>query len=88
MASKFEFVSDPGEELKCVICLEVAEEPYQHDKCGMLFCEGCLESYGLSKPCPYCRCEQPQHFRDSKSKDLDSLYRQLNAFSYHMHGHT
>ena len=66
---KFSFVSDsePDDALKCLICLEVAKEPWQHDKCGRLFCKECLDKYGRAKPCPNCRTEQPQYFEDTRS---------------------
>ena len=68
MASQFSFVSKPDDALKCLICLEVAEEPWQHDKCGRLFCKECLDDYGKVKPCPNCRAEQPQYFEDTRGK--------------------
>ena len=67
---KYQFVSEPSEALKCLVCLEVAEEPWQHGKCGRLFCEKCLEQYGRDKVCPNCKRERPQHFADSKSESL------------------
>ena len=36
---KYNFLHDPPDDLKCLICLEVAEEPWQHSKCGRLFCK-------------------------------------------------
>ena len=29
--------------LTCPICLNVARDPQQHDKCGKTFCKNCLE---------------------------------------------
>ena len=40
---KYRFLSEPDDALKCLICLGVAEEPWQHGKCGRLFCEDCIE---------------------------------------------
>ena len=68
MASKCNFVSEPDNALKCLICLDVAEEPWQHGKCGRLFCKECLDRHGMAKPCPNCRAEPPQYFEDNKSK--------------------
>ena len=65
---KYNFLSEPDDALWCLICLEVAEEPQQHGKCGKLFCEECIEKYGKHKPCPYCKKEQPQYFEDNRSK--------------------
>ena len=65
---KYVFLTEPDDALKCPICLEVAEEPRQHGKCGKLFCEDCLEKYGKRKPCPYCKRVGPLYFEDSRSK--------------------
>ena len=73
-AEKYNFVSELDTALQCVICLEVAEEPWQHGKCGRLFCEQCLEKLGRDKPCPNCRMPQPQYFEDNKSENLSLCY--------------
>ena len=65
---KCSFIAEPDDALKCPICLEVAEEPWQHGKCGRLFCEACIRKHGRFKPCPNCRMEQPQYLEDTKSK--------------------
>ena len=65
---KYKYISEPSDDLKCLICLEVAEEPWQHSKCGRLFCEACLDDYGKKKACPNCRMKSPQYFEDTKSK--------------------
>jgi hypothetical protein len=72
MAS-FEYVAEPGTGLYCVICLDVAEDPRQHEKCGRLLCKECLEKYGRGKPCPNCRREHPQYFEDNKSEHIDII---------------
>ena len=70
---KFSFVSEPDDSLKCLICLEVAEEPWEHDMCGRLFCKECLDRHGKDKPCPNCRAEQPQYFEDKRGKGVLAL---------------
>ena len=62
------FVSEPDDALKCLICLAVARDPWQHGECGRLFCKKCLDEHGKDKPCPNCRMEQPQYLKDTKSK--------------------
>ena len=69
-AQSFRFIYEPDDALKCMICLEVAEDPRQHEKCGKLFCKECLDEYGKVKPCPNCRAKQPQYFEDTRGKDL------------------
>jgi hypothetical protein len=64
--SKYNFIEEPDGALRCVICLDVAEDPYQHvgDKCGRLLCKACLDKHG----CPSCRGKNPKYFEDHKSK--------------------
>jgi hypothetical protein len=64
----FSFIAEPESALQCAICLEVATDPWQHNKCGRLLCRECLKKYGRDKPCPNCRGEQPQYFDDNRSK--------------------
>ena len=64
---KYKFVSEPDDELMCLICLDITEEPWQHGKCGRLFCEKCLNKLGRNKPCLSCR-GGPQYFKDARSK--------------------
>ena len=65
---EYKFVSEPDDSLKCLICLSVARDPWQHGKCGRLFCEVCISKYGKNKPCPNCRMEQPLYLEDTRSK--------------------
>lgn len=65
---QYKFISEPSDDLKCLVCLEVAEDPWQHSKCGKLFCNKCLDDYGRQKPCPNCRMTCPQYFEDSRSE--------------------
>ena len=64
----YNFVGEPDEELKCVICLEVAKDPLQHEECGKLFCTDCLETYGKEKPCAHCWTGGTHFYRDNRSK--------------------
>ena len=63
----YKFITEPEDDLKCLICHGVAQQPKQHESCGKLFCEKCIEKYGIDKPCPTCRMEQPLYFKDSRS---------------------
>ena len=65
---EYSFVLEPDDALLCQICLAVARDPWQHGKCGKLFCEKCINRYGKRKPCPNCRAEQPKYMEDTKSK--------------------
>ena len=50
MATIYQYVAEPGSGLQCVICLDVAEDPWQHGQCGRLLCCQCLRRYGEDKP--------------------------------------
>ena len=63
------FVSEPDDALKCLICSAVARKPWQHGKCGRLFCKTCLNEYGKDKPCPDCG-KKPKYTKDTKSKSI------------------
>ena len=62
------FVGEPEDDLKCLICLSVAQDPLQHEKCGKLFCKNCLEKHGRYKPCPNCRQDEAHYFADIRSE--------------------
>ena len=63
-----QFVSEILEDLKCSICLDVAEDPVQHEECGKLFCKECIEKYGRDKPCPNCKVVGAKFYGDRRSK--------------------
>ena len=69
----YKYLVKPTDELKCVICLDVAEDPLQHEKCGKLFCKECLEKYGRKKPCPNCRQEEAYFFDDIRGMIMQYL---------------
>jgi hypothetical protein len=64
----YTFLSEPDAELKCVICLDVAKDPFQHEECGKLLCEKCLKTHGRDKPCPQCRTDGARYYKDNRSK--------------------
>lgn len=45
--------------MTCALCLEVAVNPLQHEKCGKLFCSDCLEE---RTPCPHCKTKDFKYF--------------------------
>ena len=73
-SSDHKFASEPDDAYSCVICLSVAKDPLQHEECGKLFCKECIEKYGRDKPCPHCRIQGSQYYRDHKSKSKIQLY--------------
>ena len=68
MSSTIEFLTEPDDDLKCLICLGVSRDPLQHEECGRLFCKECLEKYGKHMPCPNCRKEKSHYYVDNRSK--------------------
>ncbi len=67
LAEEYNFVTEPSDSLKCSVCLDVAKDPKQHEDCGKLFCTDCIQKNG-DGPCPNCRAENPQYFKDMKSE--------------------
>ena len=64
--SKYNYIDEPGDKLKCCLCLAVARDPLQEGNCGKLFCIRCVKKHGEGKPCAHCN-KQPKYFRDMKS---------------------
>ncbi len=64
------FISPAPDNLKCVICLEVAKTPKQCEDCGKLFCSECIKRYGR-KPCPNCKKENPNYFTDKRGESTN-----------------
>ena len=64
----YQYVTEPNDALKCLICLEVAQNPRQHEGCGKLFCNKCIKKYGKQKPCPNCKKTGGQFYKDYKSE--------------------
>jgi len=62
------FLSKPDDTLRCMICLGVAREPYQHAVCGKLFCKECIESLLTDDCCPNCRRAGAPFYPDIKSE--------------------
>ncbi len=42
-----QFLQEPPDDLKCLICLCVAREPVQHGEegCGKIYCKECISLY-------------------------------------------
>ncbi len=72
--SEYKFVTEPPDELVCLICLEVARDPLQHEACGKLFCKKCIDKHGKKKSCPNCREDQSSYYLDKRSKSLINVY--------------
>ena len=64
---KYNFIGEPSDKVKCLICLEVAQDPVQHETCGKLFCRECIEK---DKPCPSCRAESSNYFTDTRGETM------------------
>lgn len=58
--------------LKCPICLNIAEDPYESTCCGQIFCGKCITSIGLNK-CPICRSVKVLRRNTFARKLLDEI---------------
>ena len=58
----------------CVICLDVALDPMQHEQCKKLLCEQCKDRWHYFKgdkiTCPYCGEEGAKFLPHKESKLL------------------
>lgn len=65
----FDFIEEPPDSLKCLICMMVVKEPWQHGECGRVYCRICIQEYKKVKDtCPNCRQENPSLFKDGRSR--------------------
>ncbi len=63
-----QFVSEPPEDLLCLICTFVAKDPQQVTCCGRVYCLGCIGKQREESPkCPNCS-RMISYFPDSRSK--------------------
>lgn len=61
------FIDTPPDELVCLICQTVADNPYQLICCGKLYCKSCLDRQKkVANSCPTCR-RPIQSFQDHLS---------------------
>lgn len=74
---KYKLITPSSDSLHCPVCLDVADDPWQHDMCGKVFCRKCIEQYGKKKPCAHCRGEQPLYFEDTKSES-ESIFNPID----------
>ena len=66
---EYNFITEPIDSLKCLICLDVARDPVQHadNGCGKLFCRKCWEKYH-KRDCPNCRQRNPRVISDVRGE--------------------
>ena len=66
---EYRFLEEVSAGFRCYLCSNVARTPYQHGKCGTLFCFQCLQEYGMfTMPCKQCKAPRPQYFEDNRSE--------------------
>ena len=64
-----DFVEDPPDSLKCLICMLVVKDPWQHGECGRVYCRICIQEFmRVKNMCPNCRQENPSLFKDGRSE--------------------
>ena len=71
----YQFVEEPSDDLKCLICLCVARDPQQHGDggCGKIFCTSCIVKYKeTNDKCPNCR-KVITTFKDERSKWMNKV---------------
>ena len=67
----FDFVDEPPDSLKCLICMLVVKEPWQHGDCGRVYCKVCIQGFiKVKNMCPNCRQKKPSLFKDGRSESV------------------
>ncbi len=80
------WLEEPPDDLKCLICLCVARDPHQHpgdatNECGKVFCHSCITEHKKNEAtCPNCR-ESLTYFKDAKSKTQSIIYVQVCRYT-------
>ncbi len=72
----YQFIEEPSDDLKCLICLCVARDPQQHGDggCGKIFCTNCIKRHKkIDDKCPNCRIVM-NTFRDARSKQFNVVH--------------
>ena len=83
----YQFVDEPSDDLKCLICLCVARDPQQHGDggCGKIFCTSCIDKHKRTNDkCPNCR-KVMNTFKDERSK---WMFSKLYYYNRHMEQYT
>ena len=83
----YQFVKEPPDSLKCLICLSVVKEPQQHAGCGKLFCKVCIDHYKLQSrnDCPYCRKPLASLFPDIRGEHTQhNKYKSVEKSHFNM----
>ncbi len=79
-----DFVQDPPDSLKCLICMLVVNEPWQHGECGRVYCKVCIEEFRKVKNiCPNCRQRKPSLFKDGRCECASFKPSRPSLFSAH-----
>ena len=65
-AMDYKLIGKLEDSLKCQVCYGPAIDPQQEQKCGRLFCSGCIKKW-QKEHCPHCS-HSPVYFPDTRSK--------------------
>ena len=82
---RYEFVVDPPDYVRCMICRLPSRDPFLTDCCGQLFCNPCLQEKIKSMPqgitgCPDTKCPNPRAFAMFRNKQVERAVKELRVF--------
>ena len=77
----YQFVENPPEIVKCVICHLPSRDPYLSECCGHILCRSCLQQCKTtpyaSRACPMCK---DRRFKTVLNKQIDREVRSLHVY--------
>ena len=82
-ARYYNYVTEPDDGFKCVLCLQVARDPLQHKECGRLICKECLQEHGEDKHCPNCKTGESKYYQDRRSECVTASTSAMVLLPHH-----
>jgi len=87
---RYEFVTEPPEYLRCILCRLPSRDPYLSDCCGNIFCSSCLQvsfqggskspASPKSQGCPNPKCPNPRAFTTFRNKQVERNVKDLKVY--------
>ena len=88
---RYDFVTEPPDYLRCILCRLPSRDPYLSDCCGNIFCSSCLQasfqggSGKSSQGCPNPKCPSPRTFTSFRNKQVDRNVNDLKVYCTNRH---
>lgn len=88
---RYEFVAEPPDYVRCIVCRLPSRDPYLTDCCGNVFCHSCLQTSIQEKAakssgsangpvCPNARCPNPRGLKMFRNKQIERTVNELKVY--------